>query len=94
MTFNSMESLNYTKGKLSERKPLTDAEGNKLPSVMILKGEKSFPVFLTTFTVINKETKEKSNMMTTSSSPMKNRKNTMYTRNCRYIMYSMWTRAT
>lgn len=59
MTFNSMESLNYTKGKLSERKPLTDAEGNKLPSVMILKGEKSFPVFLTTFTVINKETKEK-----------------------------------
>ena len=61
MTFNSMESLNYTKGKLSERKPLTDAEGNKLPSVMILKGEKSFPVFLTTFTVINKETKEKIN---------------------------------
>ena len=33
--------------------------GNKLPQVSVNKGEKSFPVFLTTFTVVNQETKEK-----------------------------------
>ena len=30
-----------------------------MPLVTILKGEKSFPVFITTFTVVNKETREK-----------------------------------
>lgn len=37
----------------------TDKEGNDLPRVSVLRGEKSFPVMLTTFTCINKETKEK-----------------------------------
>ena len=33
--------------------------GEELPRVSVLKGEKSFPVMLTTFTCIHKETKEK-----------------------------------
>lgn len=37
----------------------TDKEGNPLPRVSVLRGEKSFPVMLTTFTCIDKETKEK-----------------------------------
>lgn len=36
-----------------------DKEGNDLPRVSVLRGEKSFPVMLTTFTCIDKETKEK-----------------------------------
>ena len=34
-------------------------DGQKLPRVSVLRGEKSFPVMLTTFTCIHKETKEK-----------------------------------
>lgn len=33
-------------------------EENQKPRVSVLKGEHSFPVMLTTFTVVNKETKE------------------------------------
>ena len=36
-----------------------DSEGNNLPLVSVNKGAKSFPVFITTFTVVDKETKEK-----------------------------------
>ena len=36
-----------------------DENGEKLPLVSVQKGEKSFPVFITTFTVVDKETKEK-----------------------------------
>lgn len=36
-----------------------DKEGKELPKVSVLKGEKSFPVMLTTFTCVHKETKEK-----------------------------------
>ena len=36
-----------------------DKEGNELPKVSVLKGEKSFPVMLTTFTCVHKDTKEK-----------------------------------
>jgi antirestriction protein ArdC len=48
-TFERIMSLNLDKNK----KPLD------LPTVAVQRGEKSFPVFLTTFTVIDKETKEK-----------------------------------
>lgn len=47
-TFDCVQRLN-TPGK----------EGQELPRVSILRGEKSFPVMLTTFTCIHKETKEK-----------------------------------
>lgn len=57
-TFDRIIGLNFSKTK-DGKTPLTDSEGNKLPAVTINKGEKSFPVFLTTYTVINPETKEK-----------------------------------
>lgn len=53
-TFDKAMSLNFTQTK-DGMKPCTDKEGNKLPTVAIKKGEKSFPVFLTCFTVVNKE---------------------------------------
>lgn len=59
MTFERATSLNYTKGKANERKPLTDENGEKLPQVYISKGSRSFPVFITTFTVIDPETKQR-----------------------------------
>lgn len=58
-TFNRVAGLNFSKDKAGNSKPLLDDKGEKLPQVTILKGEKSFPVFLTTFTVVNKETREK-----------------------------------
>lgn len=54
-TFDRIASLNFTK----DRKPVVDADGNKLPHVGINKGEKSTPVMLTTFTCINKDTRER-----------------------------------
>ena len=47
-TFDCVQRLN---------KPAKD--GEELPRVSVLRGEKSFPVMLTTFTCIHKETKEK-----------------------------------
>ena len=47
-TFDCVQRLN---------KP--DKNGKELPRVSVLRGEKSFPVMLTTFTCIHKETKEK-----------------------------------
>ena len=58
-TFNRLTGLNYVKDKQGRTQDATDSEGNKLPLVSVNKGEKSFPVFLTTFTVVNQETKEK-----------------------------------
>lgn len=58
-TFNRITSLNYEKDKQGVVRDAKDSEGNKLPLVSINKGEKSFPVFLTTFTVVDRETKEK-----------------------------------
>lgn len=64
-TFDCVQRLN---------KPGKD--GQELPRVSVLKGEKSFPVMLTTFTCIHKETKEKSSMTITRSSPTRRRRNT------------------
>ena len=47
-TFDCVQRLN---------KPGKD--GEELPRVSVLRGEKSFPVMLTTFTCIHKETREK-----------------------------------
>lgn len=60
-TFNRAVGLNYTTDKQGAKKPITDADGQPLPRVGINKGEKSFPVMLTTFTVVDKDTKEKIN---------------------------------
>ena len=58
-TFDRVVGLNYGKDKEGGRKPLTDGEGTPLPKVSVNKGSKSIPVFITTFTCIDKETKEK-----------------------------------
>lgn len=58
-TFDRVASLNYSKKADGTRQPLVDENGEKLPLVSVRKGEKSFPVFITTFTVVDKETKEK-----------------------------------
>lgn len=50
ITFNRAISLNFT-DSANGRVPAVDAEGEKLPWVHVLKSEKSFPVFLTSFTV-------------------------------------------
>ena len=53
-------SLNFEKDSEGSRIPLVDPKTNeKLPYVHVLKGETSFPVFLTLANVVNKETKEK-----------------------------------
>ena len=46
-------------GQARKKQQVKDNNGEALPQVTILKGEKSFPVFITTFTVVNKETREK-----------------------------------
>lgn len=61
-TFQRVSGLNYSTDKQGNHRPLTDANGERLPQVSVLKGEKSFPVFITTFTVVDKETKEKIKM--------------------------------
>ena len=51
-TFDCVQRLNKA-SDTAERK------GQELPRVLINKGEKSFPVMLTTFTCVDKDTKEK-----------------------------------
>ena len=58
-TFDRITNLNYVKDKNGNVFQARDRLGNKLPMVTVNKGEKSFPVFLTTFTVVNPETKER-----------------------------------
>ncbi len=58
-TFDRVSALNFDKDKQGARKPMVDENGEKLPLVSINKGEKSFPVFITTFTCIDKDSHEK-----------------------------------
>lgn len=58
-TFDRITSLNYERNKQGCKTRIKDEEGNNLPSVCVNKGEKSFPVFITLFSVKHKETKEK-----------------------------------
>lgn len=44
--------------RLNDKAALTE-NGEPLPRVSVLKGEKSFPVFITTFTCVDKDTKER-----------------------------------
>ena len=60
-TFDRITGLNYVKDKQGARQDAVDSEGNKLPLVSVNKGAKSFPVFITTFTCIHSETKERIN---------------------------------
>ena len=58
-TFDRITNLNYVNDKKGNVFQARDKHGNKLPMVAVNKGEKSFPVFLTTFTVVNPQTKER-----------------------------------
>lgn len=58
-TFDRVIGLNYQKDKQGNRTALKDENGEALPQVSVQKGEKSFPVFITTFTVVDKDTKGK-----------------------------------
>lgn len=58
-TADRINSLNYKLDKERQRKPVTDSEGNALPLLHVLKGEKGTGVFITTFTCVHSETKEK-----------------------------------
>lgn len=57
-TFDRIAGLNFTKNK-DGRTAAVDKDGNKLPHVSILKGEKSTPVMLTTFSCVHADTKER-----------------------------------
>lgn len=59
MTFDRIAGLNYKGGRKTGSSQAVDKDGKPLPQVSVLKGSKSFPVFLTTFTVVNPETHEK-----------------------------------
>ena len=58
-TFDRVAALNFDKDKQGVRKPMVDENGEKLPLVSINKGEKSFPVFITTFTCIDKDSHDR-----------------------------------
>ena len=58
-TFDRITNLNTIKDKHGNVFYARDENGFKLPQVTVNKGEKSFPVFLTTFTVVDPKTKEK-----------------------------------
>lgn len=58
-TFDRVAGLNFINNKQGSKQQVKDNKGEALPQVTILKGEKSFPVFITTFTVVDKETKER-----------------------------------
>ena len=58
-TFDRFLSFNYSTDGDGNRQQLLDDNGEPLPKVSVNKGEKSFPLYFTSFTVIDKETKEK-----------------------------------
>lgn len=58
-TFDRVTGLNYSKDKQGAKTQATDKNGEQLPQVSVNKGEKSFPVFITTYSVVEKESKEK-----------------------------------
>lgn len=59
LTHERISGLNRQKDNEGVFQPVKNDKGEELPFVHVNKGEKSFPVFLTTFTVVNSETKEK-----------------------------------
>lgn len=58
-TFDRVSALNFSKDKQGAKQQVKDGNGEAKPQVSVKKGEKSFPVFITTFSVVNPETKER-----------------------------------
>lgn len=66
-TFDRVAGLNYTKDKQGVRQQIKDNNGQKLPKVSILKGEKSFPCSSRHSLLSIKRQKRKLNTMTINS---------------------------
>lgn len=58
-TFDRVMSFNYTTSPDGQRVRFTKEDGTKLPMLSVKKGEKSFPVFIVTFTVVGQDGKTK-----------------------------------
>lgn len=58
-TFDRINGLNFTKDKQGKYNRVTDDDGKALPKVCVNKGEKSASVWITTYSVVNPETKER-----------------------------------
>lgn len=52
-TFDRILSLNYSRTPDGQRVPLVGSDLRRLPNVSVRKGEKSFPVFITVYTVVD-----------------------------------------
>ena len=59
LTFDRVNGLNYKGGRKTGSSHAVGKDGQPLPQVSVVKGAKSFPVFLTTFTVVDPDTHEK-----------------------------------
>ena len=93
-TFDRVAGLNFNKDKQGKKQQVKDNNGEALPQVTILKGEKSFPVFITTFTVVNKETREKIKYDVYRLMSEGDARSITYILNCRFTMCLMWRRPT
>ena len=82
-TFDRITNLNYIKDKHGNVFQARDENNNKLPQVSVNKGEKSFPVFLTTFTSSIRRPRKRSPMTTTGTSPRRSSPSTRCTRSSR-----------
>ena len=58
-THDRIFNLNKQVDENGQKTDAVDKDGNKLPFVHVMKGEHSFPVFLTQLNIVHKETKEK-----------------------------------
>ncbi len=58
-TFDRVVGLNYTKDRQGGRQPVKDENGEDLPHVHILMCEMCFAVFIMTFSVVDKDTRER-----------------------------------
>lgn len=82
-TFDCVQRMNKPSEKQAKG-------GVELPRVSVNKGEKSFPVMLTTpLPASTRRPRRRSSMTILRNSPMKRRRCTMYIRRCRSSGYSM-----
>ena len=77
MTFDRVMKMNYEQGKDSKKSAMTDKEGNPLPQVSILKGERVSLYSLHRLRWLTKRQKRKSSMRIISSFPTKKRNDIM-----------------
>lgn len=58
-TYNRFLSFNFKTDADGTQHQLLDEQGNPLPRLTVNKGEKGFPLYYTSYTAVDKETKEK-----------------------------------